>query len=498
MTGRGAPGPWKDVNPTSNSPIGALPAPRATKIIVTLGPATEDPEVIDGIVAAGADVVRINFSHALAADWVERTVAQVRAAAARHQRAVAVLGDLCGPKMRLRGVPAVGIDVTAGDTFTLYPIGEDTEVAAEETGPRIAVSIPTLCDDAKVGERVLIADGRISGRITANTGTEVRVRVESGGTILDRKGVNLPDTRLRGAALTAKDRADVECGVRCGFDVFALSFVRSSADVDELRALVPANTPIIAKIERPEALDAFARVCDSADGVMVARGDLGVEVGWERLPGLQMDLVEAASERGILSIVATEMLESMTTADRPTRAEVADVASAVMDGASAVMVSAETAVGADPVRVVQTLHAILIEIESHVRYRRRNVEHLLLEKNHSRTASLAAAATHLSRDTGAAAIVCMSNTGAAARLVSAARPGVPIIAVCTTEAVAANLALWWGVPPTYAPAVVADAATDGEIAATAAEILGNNDGPLVVLSGPDGANSADRVRILDI
>jgi pyruvate kinase len=467
---------------------------RSTKIIVTLGPASDDRDTIDGLIAAGADVVRINFSHTLDPDWVQRTVAEIRAAADRHRRPVAVLGDLCGPKMRLRGVGEAGIAVDAGDTISLYPIGEAEPAGAEHP---IAVSIPTLCDDTAAGDRVLIADGVITGVVTANHGTHITVTIAQGGTIADRKGVNLPDTRLRGATLTAKDRADVDAGVAAGFDVFALSFVRSSADVDELRALLPARTPIIAKIERPEALEAYARVCDSADGIMVARGDLGVEVGWVKLPNLQTDLVEAASQRGILSIVATEMLESMTTASRPTRAETADVNSAVMDGASAVMVSAETAVGRDPVRVVTALHEILVEAESHGRYQRRNVEHQLLEKHRSRPASLAAAATHLAREVGATAIVCMSNTGASARLTSAARPGVPIVAVCTTERVAANLALWWGVHPTHAPAAVHDSATDATIVDAAAGVLGHRHGPYIVISGPDGANSADRIRILD-
>ena len=468
------------------------PLARSTKIIATLGPSSRDRDVVHAMVDAGMDVARINFSHVTDADEVHRMVAIVRDCAQQLDRPVAVLGDLCGPKMRLRNVPGGAVDLTTGDRFLLYPVGVTPPA---DHVPAFAVSIPTLCEDCRPGHRVLVADGTVVGEIESVQATSVQVRVTTGGPVLERKGVNLPDTQLQGAALTAKDRADIATGVDAGIDVFALSFTRTASDVDQLRAMLPEHTPVIAKIERPEALGNFTAICESADGVMVARGDLGVEVGWEALPGLQMDLVAEASDRGRLSVVATEMLESMTHAARPTRAEVADVASAVMDGASAVMLSAETASGADPVLVVRTMGSILAGIEAHTRYRSRNVGQRLGPKAHHRPAAIAAAATHLARDIDAAAIVAIASTGAAARMISSARPPVPVVALCQHPEVARHLALWWGVHPHHVPP---GRIPDDRIRALVRASSPATPGPVVIVSGSIGGSYSDRLRILDV
>jgi pyruvate kinase len=313
--------------------------------------------------------------------------------------------------------------------------------------------------------------------------------------VFDRKGVNLPDTELQGAALTAKDRADINDGISAGIDLFALSFTRTASDVHQLRALLPDHTPVIAKIERPEALVNFSEICAAADAVMVARGDLGVEVGWEALPGLQMDLVAEASDKGRLSVVATEMLESMTHANRPTRAEVADVAGAVMDGASAVMLSAETASGVDPARVVRSMGGILAGIETHTRYRSRNIDQQLGLKNHHRPAAVAAAATRLARDVDASVIVSIASSGAAARMISSARPHVPVVALCQRPEVARHLALWWGVYPRQVPV---GRMQDGRIRELVREMLPEPTGPAIVVSGAVGGSYSDRLRIMDL
>jgi pyruvate kinase len=464
---------------------------RSTKIIATLGPSTP-PEVISDMVGAGMDAARINFSHTAGANCGE-LVDAVRAASHRHQRPVAVLGDLCGPKMRLRGVPTGGHRVQVGDRFILSPVGGPQP--PQDCGlPVFQVSIPTLCSDCRPGERILIADGRITGVIDTVTAQGVTVMSSTDGLIEDRKGVNAPDSTLSAAALTAKDHADVIAGLAAGIDMFALSFVRSADDVAELRSLVGPRIPVIAKIERPEALATFSQVCVEADGIMVARGDLGVEMGWERIPGLQIDLLEQAGARGKLSIVATEMLESMTHSERPTRAEVSDVASAVMDGASAVMLSAETAMGDDPVRVVASMSAILADIESHVRYRARNEGQVLAEKTESRSAAMAAASTRLARDLAADVIVSITNTGTTARLISAARPAVPVVAACEDPSTANTLALWWAIRPMH----TSGAPTDTEIADAAFTSTGVDAGTAIVVSGATGATSSDRLRVLDL
>jgi pyruvate kinase len=485
--------PYPQMSPLLNRT--AVTPDRSTKIIATLGPATLDAEVVLGMVKAGMDVARVNFSHTNDPREVLELVEMVRTASALAGRQVAILGDLCGPKMRLRHVPDGAYGVEPGDRFILYPIGVSPP-GLDCPLPSCAVSIPTLCDDTRPGDRVLIADGRIAGVVDTISADGVTVTVSTGGLIEERKGVNLPDTRLQGLALTAKDRHDVVAGLAAGFDLFALSFVRDASDADQLRDVLPAGMPVIAKVERPEALEHFDTIRAAADGVMVARGDLGVEVGWERLPGLQMDLVSSALDHGKLSIVATEMLESMTHQDRPTRAEVSDVASAVMDGASAVMLSAETAMGHDPVKVVSTMGRILSDIEQHTRYRRRNQSQQLGPKYQSRSAAFASAATWLARDVKASAILTVAHSGTTSRLVSAARPSVPIVALCDDPQVSRYLALWWGVVPLLDESV--ESPSDGTIRSVLKATLGLSSGPVIVVASTPGGLASDQIRIVDL
>lgn len=412
------------------------PTLRRTKLVCTIGPATIGR--IDELVAAGMDVARLNFSHGSEAD---RTVAagRVREAAAASGRSVAILADLSGPKIRLGDLSAGVVSLAAGDDFVLR--GDGGPPGDVRGAP---VTYPRLADDLRPGDRVLLADGAAELRVMATNVEGVRAEVVRGGTIRSRAGVSIPSHRLSGPALTDRDRGDATRATELGADYLAQSFVRSAEDVVALRRLIgPNGPPIVAKIETRPAVDDFDAVCDVADAVMIARGDLGVELPYEEVPILQKQLVRRALDRGVPAIVATQMLESMVSAPRPTRAEASDVANAIFDGADAIMLSGETAIGEYPILAAEAAVRICELCE------RQGSEHLPAgapPRADTDAGALAYAATALSSaDADVAAIACYTRTGRTARILSALRPRVPILAYSPDPRVVARLALVHGV-----------------------------------------------------
>jgi pyruvate kinase len=335
---------------------------RKTKIVCTLGPTSSTPEMIEALINAGMNTARLNFSHG-DHETHRRVYATVREISTRMGQPVAVLQDLQGPKIRVGKLP--------GGSIELSPDSEVAIVHAESSddGALIPCSYPHIAKDVVAKDRILLDDGRLRLEVIDAKDGKVRCAVKVGGELSDKKGINLPGVNLSTPAVTEKDRQDIVLGKELGVDYVALSFVRSADDVKLARSLIAAGTPLLAKIEKPEALDCIEEIIELTDGIMVARGDLGVEMGPERVPLLQKELIEKANQRCKLVITATEMLDSMRFMPRPTRAEASDVANAVLDGSDAVMLSGETAKGEYPVRSVETMGHIINEIERSARFR---------------------------------------------------------------------------------------------------------------------------------
>jgi pyruvate kinase len=408
-----------------------------TKIVATLGPASSDREVLTGMAAAGVDVVRLNFSHGEKADHVAR-FELVRSVAGELGRNLAVLVDLQGPKIRVGVVGDNGVRLDRGREVTLV---SGVDRCAE---PEIPVVYPELADDVREGDRILLDDGAIGLRVKDVEGDRVRCEVERGGVVKSRKGVNLPGVAVSAASLTAKDRADVATAVDFGADYVALSFVRKPDDVVEAKEAIAANggdIPVVAKLERPEAIDVLDGILDVADAVMVARGDLGVELAVEQVPPIQKHIIHRANSLGVPVITATQMLESMVSSPRPTRAEASDVANAIFDGTDAVMLSQETAIGQYPVEAVATMNRIAHEAEA--------TSYLAPPPPAGGEldvpATVCRAAVQMAADLGASAIVAFTESGATARFVSRFRPRTPIIGLTVSELARRRMALFWGV-----------------------------------------------------
>jgi len=409
------------------------------KLVCTVGPASVDR--LDDLLSAGMDVARVNFSHGTDASQAH-AIRAARAAEARAGRPLAVLVDLPGPKIRLGMLGVEELALEAGGRFVLRP-----RDASPGDASGAHVSYQRLADDLRPGDRVLLADGAVELRVVSSDG-EVETEVVRGGVLRAHGGVSVPSGRLSQPALTTGDRADAPRAVALGADYVAQSFVRRASDVADLRALLgPGAPPIVAKIETRPAVDAFDEICGVADAVMVARGDLGVELPYEEVPILQKQLVRHALERGVPTIVATQMLESMTSSPRPTRAEASDVANAIFDGADAVMLSAETAIGAYPVLAAEAAARIAQLCEE------RGAPYLPSSRpSPARTdaEALAYAAVALagaSPEVGA--IACYTRSGRSARILSALRPRVPILAFSPVTAVVRRLALVHGVTPRH-------------------------------------------------
>jgi len=445
-----------------------------TRILCTLGPASESPERLTALAEAGMSAVRLNFSHGTREQHGAR-VAAVRAVARRVGRPIAVLMDLQGPKIRLGRFVGGRAQLVEGAPFTLATRAVDGDAR------RASTSYRSLPRDVRRGSRIFLADGTLELAVERVTDGEVHTAVVRGGTVRDHQGINLPGTALRTPSLTTKDRRDLAFGLELGVDLVALSFVRRASDLQGLRRLVksrPEAPWIVAKIEKQEALGDLDAILMACDGVMVARGDLGVEVGIERVPTIQKAVLDAANRRGKLTITATQMLESMIDHPRPTRAEVSDVANAVFDGTDALMLSAESAVGAYPVEAVSVMRRVAEEAEASPYYRA-PVEGFSGVTDFHRAASHAAASA--ARDVGAAAVLCITPTGRMPRLLARARLSVPVVACSASERVLNRMALVWGVVPLrVAPSEYAEQAIATALASARASGLVRKGAAVVV------------------
>ena len=417
---------------------------RRAKIVCTLGPASESPEVVLKLLELGMDVARLNFSHGSHADHAA-AIERIRAASRQLVRPVAILQDLQGPKIRTGPLKAgrEGVPLATGATIV---ITTEHEVLGDEH--LVSTTYPFLAQDVKKGDRLLIDDGLIELRALACDGVRVRAEVIEGGTLGENKGINLPGVALRTEAMSEKDKADLAFGLAHGVDVVALSFVRTPEDVVLCRKLMERAgriVPIVAKIEKPEAIDRIDDILAAADGLMVARGDLGVEIQPERVPALQKMLCRKGNQAGKPVIIATQMLNSMIEHPRPTRAEASDVANGIWDGADAVMLSGETASGRHPLLAVQMMDRIVREAESDAV--NRAAPRLDGFGSGAFNEVTAAAACRAAEASGAVAIVCFTLSGTTARLLSHFRPTVPIVAFSPDQATRRRCALYWGVEP---------------------------------------------------
>ncbi len=415
---------------------------RRAKIVCTLGPASNTLEGIEALIEAGMDCARLNFSHGTHEDHA-KVASLVREAASRMRKPVAILGDLCGPKMRVGKFPNGPIELEEGARFTLT----SRKVPGDQN--QVSHSYPPLSNDVVPGDAILLDDGLLRLRVIETSETEVVTEVEVGGTLSDRKGMNVPGANLSTPALTEKDRIDLAFAVdELKVDYLALSFVRTEDDVAQAQMLAK-GTPVIAKLEKPEAIEHLGAILDRAEGAMVARGDLGVEVGSEKVPLIQKRIIREVNERGKIVITATQMLDSMIRNPRPTRAEAADVANAVIDGTDAVMLSAETAAGKYPVQSVKMMAAIINEVEAEwLTDAEGEISDPPMVKNKwGFTDAAARAAAMLSYALPLKAIVAFTRDGRTARLMSEYRPRAPIVAITANPQVANRMALEWGVTP---------------------------------------------------
>ena len=418
---------------------------RRAKIVATIGPSSSDPDTILQLVENGLDVARLNFSHGQHEEHAA-VLDRLRAASRKVVKAVAVLADLQGPKIRTGPLKAgrEGVRVEPGSEIVITTEGE---VAGD--AHLVSTTYQHLAEDVRPGDRLLVADGLLEFRVLATDGVRVRAEVVEGGVLGEHKGINLPGVALRVEALSEKDRRDLSFGLTHGVDYVALSFVRTAEDVLLCRREMERAgrvVPVIAKIEKPEALENLDSILQAANGLMVARGDLGVEIQPERVPGLQKEIVRKANAAGRPVIIATQMLDSMMEHPRPTRAEASDVANAVWDGADAVMLSGETASGKYPLLAVQMMDRIV-----------REAEHAAAAAHLPRvepppppaafTDVIAAAACRAALQADAVAVACFTLGGTTARLLSAHRPHVPVVAFSPDQDIRRRLALLWGVIP---------------------------------------------------
>jgi pyruvate kinase len=421
-----------------------MPSLRRAKLVCTLGPACDTLEGLRALIAAGMDVARLNFSHGTHEEHGAR-LSRVRQASELERKSVAVLQDLCGPKIRTGTFPRK-FDLPTGCEVTLF---EGDSSADERVIP---IQYEGLAGDVRLSDRILFDDGRLVLTVLGVAGERVRARVDQGGGMRDHVGVHLPSKTLRISALTEKDKQDLVFGMSSGVDYVAMSFVRKADDIHQIREICHAwgaPTPVIAKVETPDAVENLESIVAASDGVMVARGDLGVEFPPERVPVIQRQILTVARRVRRPAIVATEMLQSMTKSTRPTRAEASDVANAVYSGTDCVMLSGETATGDHPTLACSMMSRIALEAEESAFF-----EHAPYG---SRAASVAEAvargACNTAREIGAKYLVAFTETGSSAMNVSLARPDVPIVAYSPNAKTRRRMALYWGVVPREMPAV---------------------------------------------
>lgn len=427
---------------------------RRTKIIATLGPATDDAGVMKRLLEAGVDVVRINFSHGSWADH-ERRIALVRQVATEVGRYIAVLGDLQGPKIRIQRFRHGPVTLQEGQEFILDP-----ELAPEGGDERgVGVAYSNLPRDVSPGDNVLLDDGQIRLTVGAVTGSRVVCTVQVGGTLGDNKGINLQGGGLSAPALSEKDREDLEHAVRLDFDWIAVSFVKSATDMHEARQCLRdlgSEIRLVSKIERVEAVDNLESIVDASDGVMVARGDLAVETGYAGLTGLQKRIIRTTRRRHKVSITATQMMESMVHSQTPTRAEVSDVANAVMDGTDAVMLSSETAVGQYPIKTVAAMAEVCIGAEAYHQSASRMTRHRMDDRFGRVDEAVAMATMYTANHLDVGAIIALTESGSTALWMSRIRSDIPIYALTRQPTTLRRVALYRGVYPVAFDAVHTD------------------------------------------
>lgn len=415
---------------------------RKTKLVCTIGPASESKQVIERLMRAGMNVARINLSHGTLEEHGE-TIAQIREMSSQLDMRVAIILDMPGRKMRTGPVERGDVYLEDGSDFSLV----SEAVAGNEQ--RVSVSFPQFFIDMNVNDPIFLNDGIIQLKVTSANNRELKCKVVSGGLLTANRGINIPGVKLNIPSITVSDLKQMEYGIELGVDFFAISFVRSAADISDRKLFLQekgAEIPIIAKIEKHEAVKDFDAILAEADGVMVARGDLGIEIPLEKVPTVQKEIIRKCNRAGKPVIVATQMLESMINSVRPTRAEVSDVANAIFDGADAVMLSGETAVGKYPVQTVRTMAKIVAETESALQY-----SNMLIDKSRQVTAhtddAISFAACSISHQLNASCIVAYTASGSTALRVSRCRPKAPILALTPHASVARRLILSWGVEP---------------------------------------------------
>ncbi|MDC0085241.1 pyruvate kinase [Oceanospirillaceae bacterium] len=474
---------------------------RRTKIVATLGPATSSPEVLKSIIAAGADVVRLNFSHGTPADHQQRA-AMVLQAAKEVGRHVALLADLQGPKVRVARFTSNKVQLQEGQDFLLDP-SMDLEAGTEEA---VGLDFPELGKDLHKNDILLLDDGRIVLKVVRVSEEKVYTQVEIGGPLSNNKGINLQGGGLSAAALTPKDRADLITAAKIGVDYIAISFVRNAEDMHEARALLEqahSNASLIAKIERAEAIDSVVLegIIEASEGVMVARGDLAVEIGDALLVGVQKDIIKHTRRLNRIVITATQMMESMITSPMPTRAEVSDVANAVMDGTDAVMLSAETAVGDFPAQTVEAMARVCLGAEQHRNAYKSSHRVDISVHNIDESVALSAmyAANHLD---GVKAIICMTQSGQTPLLMSRIRSGIPIFAFTPEAETQRRVCLYRGVITHPFDSDVLENSEVNHIAVEQLKALGVvKDGDIVLITKGDyvkahgGTNTLKVVRV---
>jgi pyruvate kinase len=466
---------------------------RRTKILATLGPASHTRQQIAALAAAGADAFRLNFSHGAPAEHTA-AVEAIRAVELERGRPIAILQDLQGPKIRCAAFAGGGVDLTAGQTFRLTLDDSPGDAA------RVGVTLPELLTDLATGARVLLKDGLLELRVTAVEPDALVTEVVCGGRLTDHAGINVPELDLSVPALSAKDLADLAVGARLGVDWVALSFVRTPEDLRAARAELArlgSTARLMAKIEKPGAVQRFEAILAQADGVMVARGDLGVELPAAQVPVIQRQLVERCLAAGKPVVVATQMLESMITNPRPTRAEASDVATAIFQLADAVMLSAESAAGAWPVEAVATMAAIAKTVEASPEYLAGLYRWYDLAEPGVEEA-VAHSACRLAQVLGTPALATFTWTGATARRVARHRPAAAIEALTPLAPVARQLALSWGVAPWVTPV---DPTSEALVAAALAHVrtrlAGQSGVPVVITAGVPlgGAGQTNLIRV---
>jgi pyruvate kinase len=410
---------------------------RRTKIVATLGPASSDRSMIARLFEAGADVFRINMSHT-SHERMRELVAAIRAVETEHGRPIGILVDLQGPKLRLGSFAANPATLTKGDSFALDADPTPGDVR------RVHLPHPEIFAAIQPGHTLLLDDGKVRLVATDVSDQRILTRVEVGGKLSDRKGVSLPDTTVPTSALAEKDRSDLEAALDAGIDWVALSFIQRPEDIAEAKKITRGRAVVMAKIEKPQAVHRLDEILDLADALMVARGDLGVEMPLEKVPGVQKQMTRAGRRAGKPIVVATQMLESMITSPVPTRAEVSDVSIAIFEGADAIMLSAESAAGQYPVEAVATMNRIAEEVERDPLYR--TIIHAQRTEPEATGAdAIAAAARGIAETLELSAIICWTSSGSTGLRVARERPGVPIVAISPKLSTGRRLSLVWGV-----------------------------------------------------